>query len=98
MDLLSFGLGALYYLFVLGLFSFLLMRGVTELFVACFAGGALIHLLQTLGFLYLRSTGGFSTHARFLPLLGMVGLLGTLFFAAGFISLGVFLLRGRGKA
>ncbi|MCA1659370.1 MAG: hypothetical protein LC642_02340 [Verrucomicrobiaceae bacterium] len=49
MNLFHFGFGALYYLLVLGLFIFLLMRGMTELFVAFFAAGALIHLLQTTG-------------------------------------------------
>ena len=98
MDVLSFGFGAIYYLLVLGIFIFLLMRGVTELFVAFFAGGALIHLLQTVGFLSMRfAPGGFGAHSRFFPLLGLVGLLAMLLFAAGFISLAIFLLRGRTK-
>ena len=98
MDVLSFGFGAVYYLLVLALFTFLLIRGVTELFVAFFAAGALIHLLQTVGFLAMRfSPGGFGAHSKFFPLLAFVGLLATLLFSAGFISLAVFLLRGRAR-
>jgi hypothetical protein len=98
MDIVSFGFGAIYHLAVLGLFAFLLIRGVTEVFVALFAVGALLHLLQTMGFFYMRSApGGFGAHTQYLPVLTILGMLGTLAFAAAFISLAMFLLRSRAK-
>jgi hypothetical protein len=96
MDLVSFGFGVLFNLLVLGLFAFLLVRGVTEVFVALFAAGALLHLVQTMGFFYMRSApGGFSAHAELLPMLTGVGMLATLVMAGAFVALTAFLLRSR---
>lgn len=98
MDIVSFGFGVVYYLLVVGLFAFLLMRGVTEIFVALFAAGALLHLLQTMGFFFLRSApGGFSANTQYLPLLTILGMIGTIAFAAGFITLTTYLLGPRAK-
>ncbi len=40
----------LYLLFLLALFTFLLIRGVTHSFIACLAAGALLELIPHLGF------------------------------------------------
>lgn len=84
----------LYFLSVLGLCTFLLIRGVTHLFVGLFAGGALLGLVSPLGFLVLQQApGGFSANTRYLPFLNAFGMLGTCIFVAGFVSLAAFLLR-----
>ena len=96
MDFIPLAIGALYFLLVFGLSTLLLVRGVTHIFVGLFACGAFLHLLQSLGFVFLRQApGGFGANARFFPILGAVGALGTIVLAAGFISLTMFLLRDK---
>ena len=95
MHILTPAISLLYFLLVLGLCTFLIIRGVTHLFVGLFAGGALLHLLQSLGYLALnQAPGGYSANLRYFPILSLVGTLGTLVFAAGFVLLAGFLLRG----
>jgi len=94
MDLISLTLPLLYLLLVLGLFTFLLIRGVTHLFIALFAAGALIQVIPRLSFLAMhQAPGGFSANVRYLPILSALGMIGTLCFAAGFFALTIFLLR-----
>ena len=65
MESFYFVIPLLYLLFLLGLFTFLLIRGVTHSFIACFAAGALLELIPQLGFLVIRSMpGGFSSSFR----------------------------------
>lgn len=83
----------LYLLFLLGLFTFLLVRGVTHTFIACFAAGALMELIPHLGFLAIQQMpGGFSANQGYYPILLVFGSIGTLCFAAGFLLLAKFLL------
>ena len=97
MDIIPFVLPLLYLLFVLGLCTFLLVRGVTHSFIALFASGALLHMIPQLGYVILRQMpGGFSAYDRFLPVLSIFGAFGTLCFAAGFLLLARFLLATRG--
>ena len=99
MNVISLAFPVLYFLLVLALCVFLLVRGIAHYFVAFFAAGALIHLVQSLGFLALQQApGGFGANSIYLPLLSIVGALGTVFFGAGFIALTLFLLRPRGGA
>jgi hypothetical protein len=83
-----------YALFLLGLFTYLLSRGITHSFIAFFAAGALMQLVLHLGLLALREMpGGFSATRGYYPLLSIVGLFGTLCFAVGFLLLAKVLLR-----
>jgi hypothetical protein len=96
MDFIPMAIGALYFLLLLGLSTFLLVRGVTHLFVGLFACGAFLHLIQSLGFVFLRQApGGYSANARFFPILGAVGAFGTIVLAAAFVSLTMFLLKNK---
>lgn len=79
---------------MIGLCTYLLIRGVTHLFVGLFAAGAFLHLIQTMGFLFLsHMAGGFSANTQYLPIISIVGIVGTIASAAAFISLTAFLLR-----
>ena len=94
MDLLIWAVPLLYQSFVLGVSAFLLMRGVTPLFVALFGAGALLEMFRTLGFIAMqRAPGGFSDNMRFMPVVTLIGTLGMLRFVAAFVSLAAFLLR-----
>jgi hypothetical protein len=94
MNLISLGIPALYYLFVLAILSFLLVRGITHLFVGLFAAGAFVHLLQSMVYLLLsRAPGGFGAYSQYFAILAIVGFVGTILFVAAFISLAAFLLR-----
>ncbi len=85
--------GTLYVLLVLALCAWLLLRGITHSFVGLFAAGALLELIPRFGFLVLREVpGGFPLHAGLIPILSVFGILGILSFAAGFITLTMFLL------
>jgi hypothetical protein len=93
MDAITLAVPLLYILLVLGLCTYLLIRGVTHAFVGIFAAGALIELIPRLGFIALhQAPGGFGGNAKFIPILTAFGLLGTICFAAGFVSLTTFLL------
>ncbi|MGZ4966402.1 MAG: hypothetical protein ACXWAV_07240 [Chthoniobacterales bacterium] len=93
MNSFAFVIPLLYSLFLLGLCTFLLIRGITHSFIACFAAGALLELIPQLGFLVLREMpGGFSAHAGYYPMLMIFGAFGTICFAAGFLLLAQFLL------
>ncbi|MDQ6622613.1 MAG: hypothetical protein M3Y86_03905 [Verrucomicrobiota bacterium] len=73
MELFAFAIPALYSLLVLGCCVFLLVRGVTHLFVALFICGAFLHLIEMLGYLYLRrAPGGFSANAHWFPFLAIL--------------------------
>ena len=83
----------LYLLFLLGLFTYLLIREVTHSFIACFAVGALLELIPHLGFLAMQQMpGGFSAHQGYYPILMIFASIGTICFAAGFLLLAQFLL------
>ena len=45
MEFLRLAIGALYYLLILGLCTFLLIRGITHTFVALFACGAFLQAI-----------------------------------------------------
>ncbi|MDQ6914082.1 MAG: hypothetical protein M3128_14540 [Verrucomicrobiota bacterium] len=80
-------------LFLLGLFTYLLIRGVTHSVIACFAAGALLELIPHLGFLAMQQMpGGFSANQGYYPLLMIIASIGTLCFAAGFLLLAKFLM------
>ncbi len=94
MNTVSLALPALYFFIILGLATYLLIRGITHTFVCLFAAAALIELIRSMGFLLLSlAPGGFSANARYFPVLTAVGFLGMLLFVAGFISLTTYLLR-----
>lgn len=96
MELLRLSIGALYYLLILGLCTFLLIRGITHTFVGLFACGAFLQAVQMLGFVYLREApGGWSANAHYFPLLSAVATFAMLIFAAGFVSLTFFLVRNK---
>jgi hypothetical protein len=96
MELVTWGIGALYFLLLLALSTVLLIRGVTHLFVGLFACGAMLHVFQMFGFFYLRQApGGYGANAQYFGILSAVGAFGTLLFAAAFVSLTLFLLRNK---
>ena len=78
--------------FVLAVCIYLLVRGVTHLFVPLFAAGALLELMRTLGFLVLQR-GGFTGNMHLVPIVSLIGTIGMLLSAAGFVALAAFLLR-----
>ena len=89
----------LYLLLVLGLCTYLLIRGITHAFVALFACGALLHMIPPLGYLALRQTaGGVPAYSRYIGFLTIFGAFGTICFAAGFILLARFLLGASSPA
>ncbi len=93
MNLLSLVVPALFYPLVVGLCAYLLIRGVTQLFVGLFAAGALLHMLQTLAYLVIsRLPGGYGAYEHYFLILAIVGSLGTMLFAAAFISMTSYLL------
>ncbi|HEY0370016.1 MAG TPA: hypothetical protein VGC85_10485, partial [Chthoniobacterales bacterium] len=92
--LFNFAVPTLYSLFLVALFTFLLMRGITHTFVALFLAGSILHLAQTCGYMLLNHLpGGFGANQQYLPILAGAGVLGTIVFAAAFVSLAAFLLR-----
>lgn len=96
METIALGIPALYFLLLLGLCTLLLIRGITHMFVGLFACGAFLHVIQILGYVFLRQApGGYSANAQYLPLFTLLGALGTVVFAAAFISLTLFLLRNK---
>jgi hypothetical protein len=93
-QLVTFSISALYFLLVLGASTFLLIRGIAHLFVGLFACGAFLHLIQVLGFAFLnQAPGGLSANSHYFPILALIAALGTIMFAAAFVSLTLFLLR-----
>ena len=83
----------LYELFLLGLFTYLLIKGVTHSFIACFAAGALLEIIPHVGFLAMQEMpGGFAANRGYYPILVSFGTVGTICFAAGFLLLAKFLL------
>ncbi len=98
MDTIAFAFPILNFFIVLALQIYLLIRGILHPFVGLFAVGALLHLIQGLGFLALQQApGGISANSRYLPMLSGLGMLGGLVSLAGFVALTLFLSR-RGKA
>ena len=94
MNTISLALAIIYLLLVLGLCTWLLMRGRAHSFVGLFALGALLELVPRVGFLTLQTVpGGLGANTQFFPLLSLFGIAGTLCFAGGFITLTNFLLR-----
>ena len=99
MESFAFIIPLLYLLFLLVLFAFLLMRGVTHGFIACFGIGALLELIPQLGFLALRSMpGGYGANRGYYPILLVFGAFGTIAFAIGFVLLAKFLLAPKPAA
>ncbi len=84
----------LYNFAILGLCTFLLVRGITHAFVCSFAVASLIELIRALLFLYVGTApGGFNAHEVYLPVIAVFGFLGMSAFAAGFVLLTKYLLR-----
>jgi hypothetical protein len=85
MNNISIILPLLYLLFVLGLCTYLLIRGITHSFVAAFACAAFLQMIPHIGFLVLHELpGGFAANAQYYPILSIFGALGILCFAIGF--------------
>ena len=79
---------ALYFFIILGLCTYLLMRGITHAFVGWFAAAALIELLRSMALLLMNvAPGGLGAHTRYLPAASVIGYLGMLIFIVGFASL-----------
>ena len=94
MEFFGLAIPALYFLLLLALCTFLLMRGITHTFVGLFAAGAFLHVIQMLGFFFMRQApGGFNANTRYFPIFSAIGAFGTIVSAAAFISLTMFLLR-----
>jgi hypothetical protein len=94
MTTLSLAIPIGYSLIIFGLCTYLLVRGITHLFVGLFAGGALLHMIPSLGFMFFQfAPGGLSANARYLPFLSVFGALGALVSLAAFACLVAFLLR-----
>ena len=92
----SLALPAFYFFVILGLCTYLLIRGVTHTFVCLFTAAALIELIRSMAFLLMSlAPGGFSANARYLPATTALGFLGMLLFIAGFVSLTIYLLRAQ---
>ena len=93
MNMLSLVIPALFYPLVVGLCAYLLIRGVTHLFIGLFAAGALLHMLQTMAYIIMsRLPGGFGAYQQYLPILAILGALGTILFGAAFIAMTSYLL------
>ena len=98
MDTIRLAFTLLYLVFVLGLCTYLLIRGITHSFIALFACGALLHMIPQLGFFILsQMPGGFGANSQYFPMLAIFGLLGTLCFAGGFFLLTKFLLQSTAR-
>lgn len=81
---------------VVAICAYLLIRGVTHLFVILFAVAAILHALPSAGFLLLQQApGGISAHLPVVTMLSIFGMLGTLASLAAFFSLASFLLAAR---
>lgn len=94
MNTLSLVLPFLCFFVVLGLCTYLLIRGITHSFVCLFALSALIDLLRSLALLVIsRAPGGFSANASYLPAISIASFLGIFVFLGAFVSLTLFLLR-----
>jgi hypothetical protein len=92
----SLVLPAVYFFVILGLSTYLLIRGITHTFVCLFAAAALIELIRSVGFFLMSlAPGGFSAHTSYMPALSAIGFLGMLAFTAGFVSLTIYLLRAQ---
>lgn len=99
MNLMSWLLPTLYYVFVFGVCTYLLIRGVTHLFVSLFAAGALLGIFRMLGWIALeQAPGGIGENMRYMPVLTLIGSLGMLVSVAAFFSLAAFLLRNERTA
>jgi hypothetical protein len=92
MELVTWAVPLLYYGFVLALSTYLLIRGITHLFVPLFAVGALLELMRTLGFMILQR-GGFAENMHLVPIVSLVGTIGMLLSGGAFVALAAFLLR-----
>lgn len=98
MTLVAFSVPLVYDLILIALFTYLLVRGFTQLFIGLFTLGAVLQFAQTLAYvLFNHLPGGFNAHRQYLPILTVVGLCGTLVFLAGFIALAAYLLRAPKK-
>ena len=93
MDPIPMLLPVLYPIFIVGVCTFLLIRGLTHSFLVCFIVGALLHTVPTVGFVLMQQApGGFSENLRWMPALSAVGFFGSLVSAAGFVLLAIHLL------
>src|SRR4051812_41201974 len=93
MTTLSLAFPILYHLIVLGLCTYLFIRGFTQLFVCLFAGGALLELLRSLAFFAMNfAPGGFSANYHYFPIISAIGFLGMIVFLGGFVAMTVYLL------
>lgn len=96
MEIISLLFATLYCAFMIGLCLFLISRGITHSFILLFGIGAVLQAMPRLAiFLMQRAPGGFGENMRWFPAISVLGMLGTLCFVAGFISLAAYLLRTR---
>ena len=94
MNNLSLLVPAVYFFIILALATYLLIRGVTHIFVCLFAAAALAELIRSMGFFLIsQAPGGFSANSIYMPILTALGFLGMVLFIAGFLSLTLYLLR-----
>jgi hypothetical protein len=94
MNIIAWGVPLLYSLLIIALCGYLLIRGITHAFVGLFAAGALLHMLQAMTYIFLtQMPGGIGAYSTYLPLVGIVGGIGTVISAAAFITLTTFLVR-----
>jgi len=96
MNNLSLIVPAVYFFIILALATYLLIRGVTHIFVCLFAAAALIELIRSMGFFLIsQAPGGFSANRVYMPILTGMGFLGMVIFITGFVSLTLYLLRAQ---
>ena len=74
MNIISLTLPLPYLLLVLGLCTYLLIRGITHLFVGLFAVGALLQMIPRLGFIALsEAPGGFAANSSHFHMFSIFG-------------------------
>jgi hypothetical protein len=90
----------LYWLIVLSICLFLLLRGFAHSFIILFAVGAFLHCLTRVSAYLLHSGHAepIATSLFFTRVLSFTGPLGMLSFLAGFVTLAVFLFELRAPA
>ena len=96
MNSLLYLLPAVYFLIILGLSTFLLVRGITHIFVCLFAAAALIELIRSMGFFFIsQAPGGVGAYNTYMPIFSALGFIGMAIFIVGFLTLTLFLLRAQ---
>jgi hypothetical protein len=94
MTTISLAFPVLYNLAVLGLCTYLFIRGFTQLFICLFAGGAALELIRSLAFLAINfAPGGFSANAHYFPIISAIGFLGMIVFLAGFAAMTMYFIK-----